>query len=68
VALTADPFVSGSTGNFALNTTSGGGPLLKAAGFPANVDIGATQSSTGGGGGGNVAPVVNVGMCGGMRG
>jgi len=68
VTLTADPFVSGSTGNFALNATSGGGAALKAAGLPANIDIGATQSSTGGGGGGNVVPVVNVGMCGGMRG
>ena len=51
VALTADPFVSSSTGNFALNSTSGGGAALKAVGFPGitpmgtgHLDIGTLQS------------------------
>ena len=52
ITLTADPFTSGSTGDFSLNSTSGGGPLLKAAGFPSSFfgistlsfpDIGAAQ-------------------------
>jgi hypothetical protein len=53
VSLSADPFVNGSSGNFALNSTSGGGAALKAAGtpgvFPGNTttgypDVGAAQS------------------------
>lgn len=34
VALTANPFTSDSTGDFSLNSTSGGGPVCKSAGFP----------------------------------
>jgi hypothetical protein len=50
-ALSANPFVSDSGGNFALNATAGGGAPLKAAGFPGvspmgtgYLDIGALQS------------------------
>lgn len=35
VTLTADPFVNASAGDFSLNNTSGGGALLRAAGFGA---------------------------------
>jgi hypothetical protein len=35
VTLTADPFVAAGSQNFALNTTSGGGAALRAAGLPA---------------------------------
>lgn len=52
ITLTANPFVSASTGNFALNTTSGGGALLRAAAYPGAfgttttnyLDVGAAQS------------------------
>ncbi len=67
IILGSDPFVSGSTGNFALNSTSDGGTLLKAAAFPGvfsgisstgYLDIGAVQSGLGapsaGSGGGHV--------------
>ena len=57
VSLTADPNVSASTGNFALNNTSGGGAACKAAGFPGiallgtgYADIGPLQSQASGGG------------------
>lgn len=33
VSYSVDPFTSRSTGNFALNSTSGGGPVLKGAGY-----------------------------------
>jgi hypothetical protein len=56
VALTASPFVG--SGNFALNSTAGGGAALKAAGFPGVTpmgtgyeDIGALQSQASAGGG-----------------
>ena len=61
IALTASPFKNPSTPDFSLNSTAGGGALLKAAGFPGvtaagtgYLDIGALQSqgssgSTGGG-------------------
>lgn len=59
ITLTADPFVSGSTGNFALNSTAGGGAALKATGFPAVTqmgtgypDLGALQSQATSGGSG----------------
>jgi hypothetical protein len=77
VVLTANPFTNSASGDFSLNSTSGGGAACKGAGFPGafpggtstgHVDIGAVQSSTGGGGGGNVPPVVTLGMTGGMRG
>lgn len=53
VTLTADPFVSAASGNFALNSTAGGGAACKAAGIPGAfpgglttgyLDIGAAQS------------------------
>ena len=52
ITLTANPFVNATSGNFALNSTAGGGALLKAAGFPAAwgttttnfMDVGAAQS------------------------
>ena len=55
VTLTADPFTSGT--NFALNSTAGGGALLKGQGFPGTlinggtgaIDIGPLQSTGGGG-------------------
>lgn len=60
ISLSANPFVSASTGNFALNSTSGGGAALKAAGTPGVFgsattnyeDIGAAQSAGSGGGSG----------------
>lgn len=60
VTLTADPFTNDSGGNFALNSTAGGGALLKQTGYPGlfpggttqgYLDIGATQSQGAGGGG-----------------
>ncbi len=59
IILTADPCVSASTGNFALSTTAGGGPLLKLLGYPVNLsngttsqglDVGPVQSISSGGG------------------
>ena len=44
VALSADPFTSGSGGDFSLNTTSGGGAVLRAAGLPATFPAGTTAS------------------------
>jgi hypothetical protein len=61
ITLTADPFVSSATGNFALNTTAGGGAACRQAGFPGIfpggtstgfLDIGAVQTSGGAGGAG----------------
>lgn len=60
VTLTADPFVSRNAGNFALNSTAGGGAGLKAIGYPGTIpgagagfaDVGALQTAGGGGGGG----------------
>ena len=59
VTLSADPFTNAASGNFALNSTSGGGAACKAAGIPGAfpggtttgyLDIGAaqTQASTAG--------------------
>ncbi len=54
VTLTSDPFVNSGTGNYALNSTAGGGAALKEAGFPGvfpggtstgYLDIGAVQTS-----------------------
>jgi hypothetical protein len=52
IALTADPFVNGASGNFALNSTAGGGAALKGVGFPGVmpagtgfIDVGALQSN-----------------------
>ncbi len=55
VTLSADPFVARTGGNFALNSTVGGGAALKGVGFPGTIpnagagvmDIGALQSGTG---------------------
>ncbi len=64
ITLTANPFVNSSTGNFALNTTTGGGAALKGAGFPGTFiggsttgasDIGIVQSGCTGSGGGACA-------------
>jgi hypothetical protein len=61
LTLTGSPFVSASTGNFALNNTSGAGAACRAAGFPGAfpgisttgyLDIGAAQHQASGGGGG----------------
>ncbi len=53
ITLTADPFTSSS--DFSLNSTSGGGPLLKAAGYDNpftaasnGLDVGAVQTAAGG--------------------
>lgn len=51
VTLTADPFTSAATGDFSLNTTTGGGAALRGAGYPGlfvngptgYLDIGAVQ-------------------------
>lgn len=60
VTLTADPFVDAANGNFALNSTAGGGAACRAAGFPGAfpggtttgyLDIGAVQHQDAGGGG-----------------
>lgn len=52
ITLSVDPFVSASTGNFALNTSATGGALLAAAGFPGvgpfgtgTMAVGALQTS-----------------------
>ena len=73
ITLTASPFTNVSTPDFSLNSTAGGGPLLKAAGFPGvtpmgsgNADVGALQSAGGGGGGGGL--LFDPGMTGGIRG
>lgn len=72
VTLTVDPFVNSAGGNFALNTTAGGGALCRGAGFPGlfpgglstgYADIGPIQSP------GSVGSLlVHPGMAGGMRG
>lgn len=59
VALSATPFVASGSGNFALNTTAGGGTACRAAGYPGVMpgalsagyqDIGAVQHADSGGG------------------
>jgi hypothetical protein len=59
VTLTANPFTNAGAGDYSLNSTAGGGALLKGTGFPGifpgatstgHLDIGAVQSSGGGGG------------------
>lgn len=60
ITLVADPFVNRAGGNFALNTTAGGGALLRGAGVPGAFpggtttgypDVGAVQSQASAGGG-----------------
>lgn len=43
ITLTANPFVNAGSGNFALNSTSGGGPLLTATGWPLKFGSGTTN-------------------------
>ena len=58
VTLTADPFTARTSGNFALNSTAGGGAALKALSYPGIIpdagtgfsDIGALQSQASSGG------------------
>lgn len=61
IALSADPFTNAAAGDFSLNTTSGGGAALRAAGslglFPGGtttgyLDVGAAQHADPAGGGG----------------
>lgn len=63
VTLTSDPFISSSGGNFALNTTAGGGAACKAVGFPGvfpggtstgYASIGTIQPDPSSGGGGSL--------------
>jgi hypothetical protein len=56
ITLTADPFVNAAGGNFALNSTSGGGLALKAAGIPGVFSNGTTTSSM------NIGAVENSGV------
>lgn len=62
LSLSANPFTSST--NFALNSTAGGGVIVKGSGFPGafpggsttgTINVGAVQGSGGGGGGGQVA-------------
>lgn len=46
ITLTADPFTNGGSGNFGLNSTAGGGAVVKAAGFP-GAFLGATTTGYG---------------------
>lgn len=70
INLTADPFTNRTGKNFSLNTTTGGGDLLRAAGFPGtwkdgtNVgygDVGPLQHQDTGGGGGGVVKLIGQG-------
>jgi hypothetical protein len=47
VTLSASPFVNEGAGNFALNTTSGGGAALRAAGLPGIVQFGTGYADIG---------------------
>ena len=47
VALSASPYTSPGTGNFALNGTAGGGAALKATGFPGIAPFGTGYGSIG---------------------
>lgn len=46
ITLTADPFVNAAAGNFALNTTAGGGAALRGLGYPQTFASGLTSSAT----------------------
>lgn len=61
VTLTADPYTDGAGGDFTLNSTAGGGAACRAAGSPANVDIGSFQHTA-------ATPTTPVLDLGGMRG
>ena len=70
IDLSAGPFTNAGTGDFSLNSTSGGGAALRAAGYPGAFlggtstgypDVGAVQhQDSGGGGGGGGFRGVNV--------
>jgi hypothetical protein len=62
ITLSADPFTNSATGDYSLNTTSGGGADLRALGFPGAfpggtmtgyADVGPIQHQDSGGGGTN---------------
>lgn len=66
IALTSDPYVAAGSGNFALNTTAGGGAACRAAGIPGAFpggtttgyfDIGAVQHADPAAGGGETSAV-----------
>ena len=67
IDLSADPYTNAAAGDFTLNNTSGGGALLRSAGFPGSIrggntgflDVGCYQASAGGGGGGGVFDPLN---------
>ena len=61
IAITSNPFTSSGTGDYSLNTTAGGGAVLRGAGIPGvmpngtttqHIDVGGVNTSSGGGGGG----------------
>jgi hypothetical protein len=65
IALSADPFTDGDRvltsvedahEAFSLNNVSGGGALLRGAGYLSHLDMGAVQSESGSGSGGSSAP------------
>jgi hypothetical protein len=47
IGLSANPFTAPGSGNFALNATTGGGALLKAAGFPGVTSFGTGAAAIG---------------------
>jgi hypothetical protein len=69
IALSADPFVDGDRvlvsvedahEAFALNSTTGGGALLRGAGYMSHLDMGAVQSAGGGGSGGSGRQLIQL--------
>jgi hypothetical protein len=47
ITLTADPFVDAPNGNFALNTTAGGGAALRELAFPSTIGLTSNYASVG---------------------
>jgi len=73
IALTATPFNNAGSSDFSLNSTAGGGAVLRSVGFPGTAsygigyeDVGALRHQDPAGGGGGL--LVNPGMTGGVRG
>lgn len=73
VTLTGDPFAAGSSGNFALNSTSGAGASVRAAAYPSLFPHGSTSNYRDGGasqhqdsGGGSSGMLVIPGLNGGF--
>jgi hypothetical protein len=67
ITLSADPFNNAASGDFTLNTTSGGGVLLRELGFPGvsaigtgYADVGPLQHEDTGGGGSGILYVPNM--------